>query len=368
LSDSSVRATWSIEPHTEAKHAILEAYLRAWFPILSLGGFSRVIYIDGFAGPGVYEAGQDGSPILAIKALGSQRVKLNSDFEFHFVERDLRRAATLEANLDDLRNIGQMPPRAVVQVYSGQTFEEAYDGIIGAHLRANPSAPTFALIDPFGWTGIPMRIVSELLHRPSTEVLVNFMFEEINRFLSHPDQPANFDVLFGSAGWREALVQSGVRRRNHLHDLYQEQLRTEGAARFIRSFEMRNDRGLIDYFLFFATNSPKGLSKMKEAMWRVDPAGSFRFSDATDLNQPVLFEPQPDRELLRRLIANRFARAQSSVGEVERFVVEETPFLTTHYKRVLATMEANGSLTLTNPPSRRRSGTFPDPNLKLSFR
>jgi three-Cys-motif partner protein len=367
VSDPHAEVTWPIQPHTEAKHAILIAYLRAWFPILSLGGFARVIYVDGFAGPGRYTAGQDGSPILAIKALALQKAKLNSSFEFHFVERDARVAAALNANIAAHRSAGQIPPSATIQIHSGQTFEEAYDRTIGPRLRANPGAPAFAMIDPFGWTGIPMRIVSELLRRPSTKVLINFMFEEINRFLSHPDQPANFDTLFGSSNWRGAVQLSGAERRKHLHDLYQAQLGSIGEARFVRSFEMRNDRRLVDYFLFFATSSPKGLSKMKEAMWRVGPGGSFSFSDATDLSQPMLFEPEPNRQLLRRLIFQKFAGTRTRVSEIERFVVEQTPFLSTHYKRVLEAMEKDRLITPVNAPTGRRVGTFPDGALTLAF-
>ena len=58
--DPRTSASWPIAQHTAAKHALLAAYLRAWFPILNLGGFSRAIYIDGFAGPGRYTHGEDG--------------------------------------------------------------------------------------------------------------------------------------------------------------------------------------------------------------------------------------------------------------------------------------------------------------------
>ena len=37
---------WELEPHTRAKHAILRRYLQAWTPILSLGGFPQIAYID----------------------------------------------------------------------------------------------------------------------------------------------------------------------------------------------------------------------------------------------------------------------------------------------------------------------------------
>lgn len=357
--------SWDIEPHTEAKLAILSAYLRAWFPILSLGGFQRVIYIDGFAGPGRYKGGQDGSPILALKALAAQRLQLNSDFEFHFVERDLNRAITLKANIETLRTAGGLPSRTEIHIHDGVSFEEAYEVTIRSRLATQHGAPAFALIDPFGWTGIPMQIVGELINRPTTEVLVNFMFEEINRFLAHPDQPQNFDQLFGGGDWRKACDLTGLPRKRFIHDYYRDRLHAVGGARFVRSFEMRNVRGLVDYFLFFATKSSKGLAKMKEAMWKVDPEGGLAFSDATNPNQTTLFAKEPDRALLRRLIAERFKASRTAVNEVERFVIEETPFLASHYKKVLKDLEAEGGLTVPYPPPGRKQGTFAVPSMTV---
>lgn len=75
---------WSIEPHTEAKHRILEEYLKAWFPILSRF-HKRILYIDGFAGPGVYEEGEIGSPIIALQCLLEHKHKLyQRSVEFNF--------------------------------------------------------------------------------------------------------------------------------------------------------------------------------------------------------------------------------------------------------------------------------------------
>jgi len=367
LSDERIGVNWPIQPHTEAKHRILAAYFAAWFPILSLGGFARVIYIDGFAGPGRYAGGQDGSPILALKALRSQTVPLKSVFEFHFVERDPGTADALNSNIVDLRAGDQISASAELYVHASQTFEVAYETAIRPRLLRFPNAPAFALIDPFGWTGIPLRILAELLQRRNTEILVNFMFEEINRFLSHQAQPANFDALFGCPEWRGASQLTGAARRQCIHDLYRDQLHRAAGARYVRSFEMRNDRGLVDYFLFFATNNWKGLEKMKEAMWRVDPSGGFRFSDATDPNQSVLFEPEPDRQLLRSAIQRRFDGQRATVGQAAQFIIEETPFLPSHYKRVLAAMEFEGQLAPVNPAAKRRRGTYGDRKLLLNF-
>ena len=137
--------------------------------------------------------------------------------------------------------------------------------------------------------------------------MVNFMYEEINRFLGHPDQEENFDTFFGTHEWREGVGLAGPQARNRfLHDLYGRQLRDAAGAKYVRSFEMRNERDVVDYYLFYATNNILGLKKMKEAMWRVDQGGEFRFSDATDPNQAVLFGNEPRFDLLQRQLLAHF--------------------------------------------------------------
>ena len=261
MPDPKTAGSWAIAPHTLAKHTILGAYLRAWFPILASGrNFNRIVYIDGFAGPGRYSGGEDGSPIIALKAaLAAQAPQ--AALEFHFVERDRQAAASLKANIAGLRAQDLIPSTTDVYVYESVSFEQAYDSDIGPRLAAHPTAPAFALIDPFGWTGWPMRILSNLMKRPSAEILVNFMFEEIDRFLNHPRQEDNFDRLFSCPERREGNEYSGSQRKRYIPDLYRDQLREAAGARYVRSFEMRNERGASDYFLYFSTNNLLGLTK-----------------------------------------------------------------------------------------------------------
>lgn len=370
MSDHLTHASWELAAHTAAKLEILGAYLRAWFPILGRArNFDRIIYIDGFAGPGRYKRGEDGSPIVALKAaLGVQSDQINTPCEFHFVERKRRAAAALAANIERFWQNHVKPPHVEIFIHQRLTFEEAYRKHIRERLQKYSRAPAFALVDPFGWTGIPMGILGELLRRSSTEILVNFMFEEINRFLNHPKQVTNFDTLFSCENWRHGHELSGAERKRFIHDLYCNQLRSAAGARYVRSFEMRNERNVSDYFLFFASNNQLGLAKMKEAMWKVDPAGGFTFSDATNLNQAVLFQPEPDRNELRRLIAERFAARRATIGQIENFVVEETPFHAGHYRKVLARMEGDGALIPVDAAPNRRKGTYPDKRLVIEFR
>lgn len=369
MPDPRTAASWKLAPHTAAKLAILGAYLRAWFPILSNSGkFDRIIYIDGFAGPGRYTGGEDGSPIVALKAaLAAQSPQRRVSFEFHFVESRRRVASALIANIAALREQGQIFSTTEIYVHKGLKFEDAYEKAIRPHLALHPNAPAFALVDPFGWTGLPMRILTDLMKRASTEILVNFMFEEINRFLNHAQQGKNFDDLFACADWRKGYDMVGNSRKKFVHDLYRDQLHLIAGGRYVRSFEMRNDRNASDYFLYFCSNNLRGLAKMKEAMWKVDPGGGFTFSDATNFEQTVLFQPEPDRRQLRGAIEGRFTGTRARVHDVEIFVLERTPFHAGHYKKVLAEIEAAGGLTPINPPPKRRKGTYSDQGLVLEF-
>jgi three-Cys-motif partner protein len=357
---------WDLAPHTRAKHEILRRYLQAWTPILSLGGFPDIVYIDGFAGPGRYSKGEDGSPVIALRAALEQSIPSSTRLFFLFIERDPERAAVLQQIVDSI----DRPSNFRVKVAQGRTFEaEATELLAFYSTRQKPLPPTFAFVDPFGWAGVPFSLLAEILKHPSCEVLVNFMYEEINRFLGQSAQPDNFDAFFGTSEWRDCRSGTPQQRNRCLHDLYVRQLRDSAGASYVRSFEMKNDAGVTDYYLFYATKSLKGLQKMKEAMWKVDSSGEFKFSDATDPDQMVMFGEMPV-EILRNQILGRFSGREVTVQQVEEFVLAETAFRETHYKRqVLAALEKStpSGLIAVNPRTGRRPGTYGDQGMRIRF-
>ena len=97
-------------------------------------------------------------------------------------------------------------------------------------------------------------------------------------------------------------------------------------------------------------------------------SGEFRFSDATNPAQELLFSPKPDFDTLRRAIVARFAGKAVTVAAVEEFVLGETPYRETHYKKqVLAPLERDRKIVPLNPPPGRKAGTYPDPTMGLRF-
>jgi hypothetical protein len=97
---------------------------------------------------------------------------------------------------------------------------------------------------------------------------------------------------------------------------------------------------------------------MKEAMWRVDPTGHYSFSDNTNFSQPTLLN-EPNYADLSNRVVNNFQGKTVTVEAVEHFVITETPYLPTHYKRgVLIPLEK------ASPPriqvfQRKRAYTYP---------
>lgn len=343
---------WDLEPHSRAKHEILRRYMQAWMAILSRAGYPEFIYIDGFAGPGRYSKGEDGSPVIAFKVALVHQARIDSKITFLFVEERKDRADVLEQVLDEIEH----PPRFVPQVKGGATFELAVGSFLVnyATTKRRPP-PIFAFIDPFGWSGVPFQLVKRILSLPSSEVLITFMYEEINRFIGHPQQEENFNAFFGTAEWHRGVRLLDPTQRNRFyHDLYMRQLQQTPKVHYVRSFEMRNDKDVTDYYLFYATQSLLGLKKMKESMWTVDPSGEFRFSDATDPRQLVLFGREPDFRLLREQVIKQFQGQETPVEAVEEFVVAETAFRETHYKRqVLIPMEKAGEIEIPQSPRKK---------------
>ena len=163
--------TWPIQPHTQAKHEILRRYLEAWFPILSTH-HKRVVYIDGFCGPGRYENGEPGSPIIAIEAAINQRRKPTGEIVFLFLDERPDRIQHLRQEL------AYHPTPSNFKVYAecGPFHDTVKTLLKLLEDRGNALAPTFAFVDPFGFKDIRFSLIRRLVRHKRSEVLIKHIF------------------------------------------------------------------------------------------------------------------------------------------------------------------------------------------------
>src|SRR6266704_3546265 len=151
---------WPIEPHTAVKHQILRKYLDAWLPILGTYN-KRIVYVDGFSGPGEYTGGEPGSPIIALEAARTHRAELAGELLFLFVEERQDRIDNLNREISSI----QLPAHFKVDVECGTFAENLTAKLNKLDADGHQIAPTFALIDPFGFSGIPYNLISRLLSK-----------------------------------------------------------------------------------------------------------------------------------------------------------------------------------------------------------
>jgi three-Cys-motif partner protein len=354
---------WPLEPHTKAKHELLRHYLGAWFPILSSSGRQRIVFLDGFAGPGIYKGGEPGSPIIALDVLLSHPhfSRWRTEFVFLFLEPHKQRYQSLLTELErHQQRQGGWPANVRVQT-GDMTFEQGAESILTTLDQQRKSlAPTFAFVDPFGFSEAPLNLLCRLLAFDTCEVLFTFMFDYVNRFITQEKVSDHLNKLFGTDEYRRAAGLSGEPRRTFLHDLYQRQLRTHCEFTYVKSFEMIGYNGHTGYYLFHGTRSLTGLSRMKDAMWKVDPGGGFRFSDRL-AGQDVLFRDDAvDVGPLRRALLQRFTGQVTAVAEINHFVLVDTPYRASHWNRkVMAPLEREGRVQVV-ASTRKKAYTFPE--------
>lgn len=304
-------------PQTAVKHAILNAYLPAYFDILG-SLHNRLVYIDGFAGPGSYSTPTgdtfDGSPAHALR-LVAQNAKWRSRVYFIFVEQNKQHAQQLERVA---KNICEENPDLEPPVVACGTFADEIGGLLD-HIDEHGYrlAPTFLFADPCGIKGASHSVIGRLISRPGCEAFIFFNFDAVRRVLGAIDKPSMLPVLrelfgddmdIGGIADDVASTNDSFRSEQIIINKYQESLSKYG-ARFTLPFRIEYEhRRATSHYLIHATKHPKGFSVMKHAMWKATREtigrGSMEFRQASEDGSLVLLDAdltQMQHEILSRL-------------------------------------------------------------------
>lgn len=245
---------------TYLKHFFLERYVET---VAFHIGYTHqeFVYVDCFSGPwkSADEHLSDTSIRIALDKLNYVRDGLALRRRYPkiraiFVEKDPAAFYALQSALQQHR-------RAIVATALAGTFEENIPQI----LEVVGSAFAFFFIDPKGWTGFAMDNIKPILVHQPGEVMVNFMYDFINRFVNYPE-PANeasLDRCFGTTEWRS--IRDADDREAASVACYKEQLRQAGGYRYVTSTRILKPRSDRAYFhLVYATRNPKGILKFRE--------------------------------------------------------------------------------------------------------
>ena len=184
--------------HSKAKHAILSGYIKKYLSILSqshrIPSFN-INLIDGFAGGGVYQNEDLGSPSIMIDAVSEASYEINNDRsrhinilpKFFFIEQDKKNFEYLkyviQQNHSENKNV----------ILLNDDFNACLQDIIVCVQKRNPRGGGRAIffLDQDGYTAVKLdnlrRIRNEL---PGAEVIINISIS----WLSHIERVQFYEI------------------------------------------------------------------------------------------------------------------------------------------------------------------------------
>lgn len=345
---------------TRVKHLILQSYLKPYFDIVSKQTDS-LVYLDGFAGRGLYEdphapAGVSfGSPLRAMRLFASvpelRHVRTvlieNNSLHFPFLS---------DAVATIVREHKELP--------SPELFFEKFS--IAAHrvIRELPTSGThvpavFAFIDPCGVEDVVFEVIVEILQRPFAECFVFFNYEGVNRIVGAAElngsSPTLSNLLGGDDAVRRLLARVAVtrtpdQREEAIVGGYCSEVSRTVSPIFVAPFRVESEaRRSTSHYLLHFTKNATAFRIMKDIMWergRSDDAcegqlGLLQRSDTSD----GLFLRDDLAEQEKAVVAYLKSKNGCTVGDVVRLAERAGDlFSGKSYKECLKRLEKRQSV------------------------
>lgn len=306
---------------TQAKHFILRRYLQALaFKILT---FQDITYVDGFSGPweSKTEDFTDSSFMIAISVLLDaqrqcrQRTGVSRSIHCFFSEVNPKAFGQLERAVAAFHKPAE---GFEIKTYCGK-FEDAVSEI---QSFIGHSFPLF-FIDPTGWTGYPFDKIKPLFARHKCEVLINFMYSFVQRFVHSADEDTinSLNPILGGPGWRDRLDAS-LDPGPAAEKLFRETLKAVGNFDFVVSTKI--DKATAERPHFFITYGTKSLDGLK--VFRQTEYDALRQHEKNKANARARMREERTNTL------DMFASHQASVQEatVDELVEEQVKVASAH--------------------------------------
>jgi len=254
---------------SEVKLEIVRKYAAAYSAIMNKqAGIRSYLYIDGFAGAGVHISKQTGNYILG-SPLNAMNVAPPFK-EFHFIDLDGSRAESLRKLAGD---------RSDVFVYEGDCNTILLEKVF-PRARYKDYRRALCLLDPYG-LHLDWQVVQTAGQDQAIEIFLNFpvMDMNMNVLWRTPDkvqsaQADRMDVFWGGRSWRDAAYTKtpglfgDMEEKAHnpvVAKAFRERLHTVAGFRCVPDpMPMRNTRGSVVYYLFFASANRTGAKIVSE--------------------------------------------------------------------------------------------------------
>ncbi len=195
--------------------------------------------------------------------------------------------------------------------------------------------------------------LSSLMIYKGSELIINFMYDWISRFLSRPVLNQQLDEFFGSHDWINALQLHTHDREMYLVNLYKKNLKQITGAKFVFAYKLNYPyKDQTYYYLIHATNDIQGITNMKNAFASINN-GHIQYLGKRN-NEYSLFDLDAYKQAeIEPFLFNRFNQKTISFQKIWELIVEDTAMIERDIRIALQTMEKDGKITVKRIDSAR---------------
>lgn len=255
---------------SEIKLDIVKEYAAAYSTIMNKQSFIKgYYYIDGFAGAGVHLSKSTREFVLGSPA---NAMNINPPFTgYHFIDLDGDKT-------DLLKELSENNPK--VDVYEGDCNKILLDKIFPV-IKYSEYKRALCLLDPYG-LHLNWQVIYAAGQSKVIEIFLNFPLMDMNMNIlwNNPEkvdktQVERMNAFWGDESWREVSYET---HKDLFNNTYQEKMshsslveafrkrlnEIAGFAYVPKPIPMRNTKGVIVYYLFFASPNKTGGKIVKE--------------------------------------------------------------------------------------------------------
>lgn len=321
------------------KARITADYFRSWLVIMRVHARDdRLAYIDLFCGPGTYGSGQESTPLLVLR-VALEKPEWRKMVVTIFSDKKQKYVDALRKNVEEkIPEIGLLKHRPEIDRADAAQTE------ILQYLENRTTVPIFMFLDPFGYSGLSIRLFRAILKNWGCEILFFFNFNRINSALRNPGVRERMDELFGAARVAQLQadlhgVRSALEKERIILSALRAALNESGKNVYVLPFRFRPTPKRISHHLVFCTKNAHAQKIMKDIMARdssshYDEVASFEFAPHVPVEAPITGAEKPLQTLKKELVS-RFAGRRLTVFRVYEEHNDGTPFTMKNYQDVL---------------------------------
>lgn len=336
---------------SEIKTEFLNEYFKAWAAIMLRGqsykNINKLLYVDLFSGPGIYDDGKESTPIKILNSIYASKGEF-VDYDKHvqtiFNDKDKELYEKLIINIENLPYFNQLTYKPIIS--NGEATIELLRNVLREKI------PSLTFIDPLGY-GFTQKMLMFAIKKWGSDLFMLFNFNRIRAAIANRKVEPNMFEIFGEKFQqlqRYYDKESSPQKRERFIIQTFESIFEERGYMVLRFKINFHDREQTSHYLFFISKVELAITRAKEILskysdYQLDGIPQF----GSNLNiQPVL---DPDmneysiNKLANSIIENALLNNQT-IDEIYKIHNYKTNYIKDNYKQAIKVLMSKNLIEL----------------------